>query len=101
MNKPQPAAPVQRTIAPVVRKVRLTEQTSDYAFWQTQSFEARLAALEEIRREYHGWTDETERDFREFIESLNANDVRYLSVNFIDRESQTQQASFRAAARPG
>lgn len=60
MNKPQPAAPDQRTIVPVVRKVRLTEQTSDYAFWQTQSYEARLAALEEIRREYYGWTDETE-----------------------------------------
>jgi hypothetical protein len=49
-----------RTIAPVARKVKLTEQPSDYAYWQTQSYAARLAAVEEIRREYYGWTDETE-----------------------------------------
>ena len=50
-------AQTQRTIVPVVRKVKLTEQTSDFAYWQTQPYEARL---DEIRREYYGWTDETE-----------------------------------------
>jgi hypothetical protein len=35
--------------------LKLGEQPSDFAFWQTQSFQARLAALEEIRREYHRW----------------------------------------------
>ncbi|KAA0230753.1 hypothetical protein EDS67_06910 [candidate division KSB1 bacterium] len=39
----------------VVAKVSITEQPSDYAYWQTQSHEARIAALEQIRREYHGW----------------------------------------------
>ena len=42
-----------RSIALVVRKVRLSEQGSDFAYWLTQSYEHRLAALEEIRREYH------------------------------------------------
>ena len=41
------------SIKKVVRKVSLREQKSDFAYWQTQSYQARLAALEEIRREYH------------------------------------------------
>ena len=41
------------TIAMVVRKVRLDQQGTDFAYWQTQSYESRLAALEEIRCEYH------------------------------------------------
>jgi hypothetical protein len=38
----------------VVRKAPLKRGQSDLAYWQTQS-EARLAALEEIRRKYHRW----------------------------------------------
>ena len=36
-------------------KVKINEQKSDFAYWQTQSYQARLAALEEIRQEYHRW----------------------------------------------
>ena len=39
----------------VCNKVSLREQKSDFAYWQTQSYQARLAALEEIRREFHRW----------------------------------------------
>ena len=39
----------------VVRKVPLGEQPSDFAYWQTQPYQARLAALEQIRQEYHRW----------------------------------------------
>jgi hypothetical protein len=60
MDHSTQTAQTPRTIAPVVRKFKLTEQPSDFAYWQTQSYEARLAALEEIRREYYGYTDETE-----------------------------------------
>lgn len=60
MDHSTPTTPPQRTIAPVVRKVKLREQGNDFAYWQTQSYEARLAALEEIRQEYYGYTDETE-----------------------------------------
>ncbi len=42
------------SIALVVRKVRLEEQGNDFAYWQTQTYESRLATLEEIRCEYHG-----------------------------------------------
>ncbi len=38
-----------------VRIKRIDEQGSDFAYWQTQPPIARLAALEEIRSEYHHW----------------------------------------------
>lgn len=49
-----------RNIALVYRKVSLWDQPTDFAYWQSLPYEARLAALEEIRREYHGWDHETE-----------------------------------------
>jgi hypothetical protein len=39
-----------RGIERVVRKVRLGEEPSDFEYWQAQPYEARIAALEEIRR---------------------------------------------------
>lgn len=44
-----------RRIALVYRKMRINEQGSDLEYWLSQSPVARLAAVEEIRREYHGW----------------------------------------------
>lgn len=44
-----------RTIEKVIAKVKLTEQTSDFAYWQAKSYVEKLAALEEIRREFNGW----------------------------------------------
>jgi hypothetical protein len=42
-------------IAKVVTKANIHQPTGDLAYWQTQSYQARLAALEEIRQEYHRW----------------------------------------------
>lgn len=39
----------------VVTKVPLKGKKSDFAYWQTQPYQVRLAALEEIRQEYHAW----------------------------------------------
>ena len=44
-----------RQIAIVYHKMRISEQGSDLEYWLSQPPGARLAALEEIRREYHGW----------------------------------------------
>ena len=44
-----------RTIQKVVTKTNLSEQKSDFAYWQTKSYAERLAALEEIRQEYNNW----------------------------------------------
>jgi hypothetical protein len=42
-------------ISKVVTKIKKDEQTSDFAYWKTKSYAERLAALEEIRREYNNW----------------------------------------------
>lgn len=45
----------QRTMVKTFTKVKLKEQKSDFAYWQTQPAEKRLETLEQIRREYHAW----------------------------------------------
>ncbi len=45
----------QDRIRKTVAKLSLHKQKSDFAYHQTQPYAARLAALEEIRREYHQW----------------------------------------------
>ena len=42
-------------IAKVCTKVSLYSAKSDLAYWRTQSYQARLAALEQIRQEFHRW----------------------------------------------
>lgn len=42
-------------IEKVVTKTKIGEEKSDFAYWQTKSYAERLAALEEIRREYNNW----------------------------------------------
>jgi len=36
-------------------KVSIREQKSDFAYWQTQPYQVRLASLEQIRQEFHRW----------------------------------------------
>ncbi len=36
-------------------KVSIHSRKNDFAYWQTQSYQARLATLEQIRQEYHRW----------------------------------------------
>jgi len=38
-----------------VTKVNLLKKPTDFAYWQSQPYLARLATLELIRREYHRW----------------------------------------------
>lgn len=48
-------------IAKVVKIVKMSEQKSDFEYWQTKTVADRLAALEEIRAEYHGKDYESQR----------------------------------------
>lgn len=54
----------QRSIAMRYKKVRLHEQETDFAFWQTQSYEARLETLEQIRQQYMAWKYDTQPRFQ-------------------------------------
>ena len=42
-------------IAKVVHKTRLDEGKSDAAYWRALPYQNRIAALENIREEYHRW----------------------------------------------
>lgn len=44
----EPISHVQKTYT----KLKIAERPSDFAFWQAQPYELRLAALEEIRLEH-------------------------------------------------
>ena len=46
---------MNRNIAKVYKKTSLSQQGNDFNFWQAQPYEARIAALEEIRYEYLAW----------------------------------------------
>ena len=46
---------IPATVQKTYTKVGLRQRKTDFAFWQTQSYEARLATLEQIRQEYHRW----------------------------------------------
>ena len=58
-------------IAKVVTKVKFGQDGGDMAYWQVQSPEVRLAALEEIRREYHLWKYGGEPPFRKVVTIIN------------------------------
>jgi len=54
----------ERAIAKICARLPVKERRSDFAYWQTQPHEARLAALEEIRQEYHRWKYGAEPGFQ-------------------------------------
>ena len=47
-----------------VKKLKIDETTSDFAYWQTQSYETRLATLEALRQEYMLWKNDTQQRFQ-------------------------------------
>lgn len=51
---------IDRTVV----KVKLGEEKSSFKYWQTQSFEKRLEALEEIRSEYNNWKYGSQQRFQ-------------------------------------
>ena len=48
----------------VVRKFKLGEEPTDFAYWQSRPMEERLRTLETIRREYHQWRYGAEPEFQ-------------------------------------
>jgi hypothetical protein len=53
---------MNRNIAMVYKKTSLHQQGHDFLFWQAQPYEARIAALEEIRCEYQAWELSSQKD---------------------------------------
>jgi hypothetical protein len=68
--------PKQRQIALVYRKTRISEQGSgDLEYWLSQPPSARLAALEEIRREVHGWKPGEEPRMEKVVTIIKRNEA--------------------------
>ena len=53
-----------RLIAPVVTKKPLKQPDQDTDYWQAQPYDARIAALEEIRLEYIHWKNDVQPGFQ-------------------------------------
>ncbi len=45
----------------VVNKYNIGEQPGDCAYWKSRSYEERLDALEQIRKEYNSWRYDAEQ----------------------------------------
>jgi hypothetical protein len=59
----------QRSMQVVKTNMRAAKQ--DAAYWQTQPHSLRLAALEEIRREFHQWKYNAEPGFQRVYTVIN------------------------------
>jgi hypothetical protein len=57
----------QMTIEKVVRKTTVDAQGNDLFYWQTQPYAMHLAALEQIRREFHIWKYGAEPRFQRVL----------------------------------
>jgi hypothetical protein len=64
MDKTSATAPNSQTIARTMQKFRMGDQPSDFIYWQTQPYAARLAALEDIRRAYIAWKYDSDPGFQ-------------------------------------
>jgi hypothetical protein len=53
-----------REVAAVYRKQSLTAPKQDAAYWRTLPFAERIAALEQIRNEYHTWKGDVQFGFQ-------------------------------------
>lgn len=48
----------------IVKKIKLTEERSEYSYWANQSVEARLDALESLRDEFNNWKFNDQQRFQ-------------------------------------
>ena len=62
-----------REIKKVVTKAKLGDKKTDSAYWRMQSYSARLAALEEIRQEYHLWKYGGENRIQKVVKIVRLN----------------------------
>jgi len=51
-------------ISKVIKRYKINEQPNDFSFWQSKSYEERLEALEQIRKEYNLWRYNAEQGFQ-------------------------------------
>ena len=57
-------------ISKVIRKYAIDAQPKDFSFWQSKSYEQRIEALEQIRKEYNSWRYDAEQGFQRIYRIL-------------------------------
>jgi hypothetical protein len=60
----QPGIKSFKTVQKVYKIIKLQDQKGDFEYWQSQPYQARLAALEQIRQEYHRWRNDAQPGFQ-------------------------------------
>lgn len=64
INKSISNIEIRMVINKVIKKYKMNEQPNDFLFWQSRSYEERLEALEQIRKEYNLWRYNAEQGFQ-------------------------------------
>ncbi|NMF60619.1 hypothetical protein [Pseudanabaena yagii] len=60
----------------VINKVSLKKQTSDFHYWQKQTPQKRLEALEQIRQEYHQYKYNAQPRFQRVYTIINLDNLK-------------------------
>jgi|GEM_PF-610072 len=60
----------------VINKVSLKQQTSDFHYWQQQTPQKRLEALEQIRQEYHQYKYNAQPRFQRVYTIINLDNLK-------------------------
>ena len=60
----------------VINKVSLKQQTSDFKYWQQQTPQKRLEALEQIRQEYHQYKYNAQPRFQRVYTIINLDNLK-------------------------
>lgn len=64
MNSAKITTDIDQLVKTFARKGKLKEQGNDFNFWQSQSYEIRMATIENIRKEYNTWKYDIEQGFQ-------------------------------------
>ena len=55
---------ISRVNRKIIRKEKLEKVNTNFAYWQTKSYQERLSALESIREEYNNWRYDNKQGFQ-------------------------------------
>ncbi len=54
----------------IIKKIKLSEEKSDYKYWLTQSIETRLSTLEMLREEFNSWKFDDQQRFQRVYRTI-------------------------------
>ena len=64
MRKKERMKTISRVNRKIIRRKKIENIHTDFAYWQTKSYQERLSALESIREEYNSWKYDNKQRFQ-------------------------------------